>query len=202
MIRSKSDYVWYCECDRVALKRERRIAPGVFGSLLFTRDLVWSFQRHLRLYEYYLNCKHDVLSRVVRAFIYYRLQSLSIKLGFTIPANVFGPGLSIAHRGTIVVNANAKIGNNCRMHVCVNIGAVGRSNKAPVLGNNIYIGPGAKLFGDIHIGDNTIIGANAVVNKSFPNGNVVIAGVPAVVIGEANVDDHLILATDIVEKMK
>ena len=54
--------------------------------------------------------------------------------------------------------------------------------KAPKIGNNVYIGPGAVLFGDIEIADNCWIGANAVVNKSFLESYSVIAGVPAKVI--------------------
>ena len=60
-----------------------------------------------------------------------------------------------------------------------NIGAY--EGGAPVIGDNVYIGPGAKIFGDITIGNNVSIGANAVVNRSFPD-NVIIAGVPAKVI--------------------
>ena len=109
-----------------------------------------------------------------------RYKRLSVKLGFTIPANAFGPGLSIAHRGTIVVHGKARIGANCRIHVCVNIGAqAGDETAVPVLGNNIYIGPGAKIFGKIEIADGIAIGANAVVNKSFTEPNITIAGVPA-----------------------
>lgn len=55
------------------------------------------------------------------------------------------------------------------------------NGKAPVIGNNVWIGPGAKLFGDITIGDNVMIGANSVVTKSFPD-NVRIAGIPAKII--------------------
>lgn len=66
----------------------------------------------------------------------------------------------------------------------VNIGADARiSNAAPTIGNNVYIGPGAKLFGQIEIADGIAIGANAVVNKSFWERNISIAGVPAKKIG-------------------
>ena len=96
------------------------------------------------------------------------------------PRMWFGPGLSIAHRGTIVVNSGARVGANCRLHVCVNIGTkAGYGEQAPVLGDNVYVGPGAKLYGSIVVGNNVAIGANAVVNKSFPQDNVVLAGVPA-----------------------
>lgn len=71
---------------------------------------------------------------------------MSIRLGFTIPLNVFGPGLCIAHRGTIVVNKNAKVGKNCRIHACTNIGSNIDGVSAPQIGNNVYIGPGAKIL--------------------------------------------------------
>lgn len=51
------------------------------------------------------------------------------------------------------------------------------------MGNNVYIGPGAKLFGRIEIADGIAIGANAVVNKSFLENNISIAGIPAKKIG-------------------
>lgn len=81
------------------------------------------------------------------------------------------------HRGTIVVNDKAQIGANCRLHVCVNIGE--HRGCAPRIGDNVYIGPGAKIFGDIEIADNIQIGANAVVNKSFTTPGISIGGVPA-----------------------
>ncbi len=103
------------------------------------------------------------------------------KYSWTIPPNVFGPGLAIVHRGTVVVSGHAKIGENCRIHVCVNIGsaAINGESGAPRLGDNVYIGPGVKLYGPIEIGSNTAIGANSVVNHSFKEGNCTIAGAPA-----------------------
>jgi serine O-acetyltransferase len=81
------------------------------------------------------------------------------------------------------VNGNSKIGENCRIHVGVNIGTeAGYGDRAPTIGNNCYIAPGAKIFGKIVIGDNNVIGANAVVNKSFEQSGVSIAGVPAKII--------------------
>lgn len=67
-------------------------------------------------------------------------------------------------------------------HSCVNIGASRGKNGAPIIGNNVYIGPGAILFGDITIADNVSIGANATVNRSFTESNVVIAGTPAEIV--------------------
>ena len=55
------------------------------------------------------------------------------------------------------------------------------NTNAPTFGNNVYIGPGAKIFGKITIGDNVAIGANAVVNKDVPS-NVTVGGIPARII--------------------
>lgn len=169
MINNKDTYLFYLEKDRQALK------VGGFKSYFFND--IWKFQRGLRRYEYYLN-----KSSIFRYWFRFCHERNSRKLGFSIPPNTFGPGLSIAHRGTIVVNGRARIGGNCRIHVCVNIGASAiDSNAVPVLGSNCYIGPGAKLYGKITLGDNVAIGANSVVNKSFDD-NCVIAGAPARVI--------------------
>ena len=111
-----------------------------------------------------------------------KLRKILLHLGFSIPINVCGPGLSIAHYGSIIISSKAKIGRNCRIHSCVNIGASRGKNGAPIIGNNVYIGPRAILFGDITIADNVSIGANATVNRSFTESNVVIAGTPAEIV--------------------
>ena len=148
----------------------------------------------LRKLEYFSN-RNDlgIFQRVFLLILRYRFRKWSIKLGFSIPINVFGPGLAIVHYGTIIVNHNARIGANCRIHACTNIGASGGSNKAPIIGDNVYIAPGAKIFGDIFIANNTAIGANAAVNKSFLEENTLIAGIPARVI--KRIDITRIIAT-------
>lgn len=123
---------------------------------------------------------HSILAKMHAKHNWICFRKISLKNNFTIPLNSFGPGLSIAHYGTIVVNGAARIGKNCRIHVCVNIGTSKDSNdQAPHIGNNVYIGPGAKIFGPIVIADNCIIGANAVVNKDCPVPGTKLLGVPA-----------------------
>lgn len=151
---------------------------------------IYIFERRLRKLEYAINCQRNILIRIIRKYLFRRI---SIKLGFSIPPNTFGPGLSIAHRGTIVVNGGARIGANCRIHADVNIGTeAGKSASAPKIGDNCYIGPGAKIFGEIVIGPGTVIGANSVVNKSFPDGNQTLAGIPARKISDKPSDGLLV----------
>ena len=147
-------------------------------------DLIWKFEIVLRKEEYYFNCTHGIKRKIGGGIVILRKTILSYILGYTIPRNVFDMGLSIAHVGPIVVSGKAQIGKNCRIHVCTNIGADSRnSDYAPRIGDDCFISPGAKVFGNICIGNNVAIGANAVVNRSFGD-NVTIAGVPAKIVSD------------------
>lgn len=183
IIKSKADYQLFVDCDRrsLGLKNQRN---------WFMLNEVLVFQIRLRRLEFALNCSRNLVRILIRRFLYRRSSS---KLGYSISPNTIGPGLSIAHRGTIVVNGGARIGANCRLHVGVNIGTeAGKSDSAPTIGDNCYIGPGAKIFGPITIGSGSVVGANAVVNKSYPIGNQTIAGVPATVISQKSSEGLLI----------
>ncbi len=196
MISSRAEYLFYLEADRIALKLNRK-RPRFFG------DEIWKFQRLLRKLEYLTNCKKFVFYKFYRFCLYWYFQSVCIRLGFTIPLNVFGPGLNIAHRGTIVVNRLTKVGKNCRLHVCVSIGVMaGTEDKCPIIGDNVYIGPGVKIYGPIVIGDNIAIGANAVVNSSFIDGGVTIGGVPAKIISNKGSEGLLIKGADLAVSRK
>ena len=182
MIQSKEDYKYYLERDRIACGLPPINSVKAKFKQLFFPKYEWQFIKALRRLEYCENvAKKSKWGGVINWLIAkYRFRRISVKLGYSIPFNVFGPGISLPHRGNIIVNSKARIGENCRIHVGVNIGA--HHDKAPRIGNNVYIGPGAIIFGDIEIADNCSIGANATVNKSFKEPNVVIAGTPACVV--------------------
>ena len=149
-----------------------------------------AFYRALRKAEYYTNRygTGSLLSRLYR----FHYRNLCRKNTWQIPINVCGKGLAIVHFGTIIISGESSIGENLRIHPGTVIGAafVKEDSGAPRLGNNVYIGPGAKLFGPIEIGDNTAIGANAVVNKSFAGG-VSIAGIPASVVSDRGSERYI-----------
>ncbi len=192
MITSRKEYRLYLEADRIALGlTDRRIVIGVPQL---------RFQKKLRKTEYFMNCRNSWIWKPYILLLKYRLFRSGMKLGYTIPPNVFGPGLAIVHIGTVVVSNLARIGENCRIHTCVNIGADARHGKdAPTIGDNVYIGPGAKIFGGIEIADGIAIGANSVVLDSFEERNISIAGIPARKIGAKGSDGIMIRATSVLD---
>lgn len=199
MIKSKQDYLYYIEADRIAksIPKTRSFATKLKG---YFYPSIWEFQMLLRKCEYYSNCKRDFFSNLYKKYIFFRFKNVSVKLGFSIPINVFGPGLSIAHVGTIIVSGGSKVGANCRLHACVNIGTeAGYNDRAPIIGDNCYIGPGVKMFGKIELKEGMVIGANAVVTKSFNESNSVLLGMPAKIAREIDSLDFLIPATWIIE---
>lgn len=174
MIQNNEDLIFYLREDKRALGMSAKIRPRLVG------DDIWKFEIILRKYEYYKNTNKKNIYHNVMMFIYkYLHYRIGVKLGFSIPVNTFGYGLRINHHGLLVVNADARIGNNCDVHQGVNIGQGSRKDDVPRLGDNIWIGPGAKIFGKINIADNISIGANSIVNKSFEEKDITIAGVPA-----------------------
>ncbi len=197
MIRSYQDYLYYLECDRLSLEQTRK-RPRLF------RDEEWRYQRALRRVEYLQNCKHGPFGGLLLVMAKFHLHRLSVMTGFHIPLNVFGPGLSLAHYGsTTGANTGSRIGANCRIQAGVMIGTeAGAQDHAPLIGNNVYIGPGAKIFGPIRIADGIAIGANAVVNKSFEEPNITIGGIPAKKISDKGSEGLMIRGCGDEERMK
>jgi len=187
MIQSKQELFEYIKADLIALNKYplsfREKLEGVFV------PKIWKFQIKMRKYEYHLNCdKKNIFNRLLNYIRKLSFEQYGVKLGLTIPPNVFGPGLCIGHYGLLVVHGSAQIGSNCRIQAGANIGNYSKSpeettGNAPIIGDNVYIGPGAKLFGRIIIGDNVRIGANAVVNRDVSS-NVTVGGIPAKVISD------------------
>lgn len=182
MIRSKKDYMYFLEADRIALG-EKRKRPHFIS--IYESDVIWKFQRLLRKAEYLHNCRSNGIYKIYYKIIQYRLFRAQIKTGFSIPMNVFGPGMSIAHLGPIVINGFAKIGKNCRIHPFTTIGIDGRSDKVATIGDNVYLSNGCKIIGDVRICDNVVIAAGAIVVKSIDEENSVFGGVPAKKISDA-----------------
>ncbi len=95
------------------------------------------------------------------------------------PGATIGKGLFIDHGMGVVIGQTAIIGDNVTLYQGVTLGGTGKEKgkRHPTVGNNVVIGAGAKILGNIKIGDNSYIGSNAVVIKDVPDNSTVV-GVP------------------------
>lgn len=142
----------------------------------------WRLKQYLiflRKQEFYINTANGSKLKGFLGLYYERKKNrLGEKLSIEISPNCFGKGLQLYHGG-IVVNSAVRAGENCKLHGGNCIGNNGRTDAVPYLGDNVDIGYGAVLIGDIQIANDCVIGANAVVNRSFHEPHSRIIGVPA-----------------------
>lgn len=139
-----------------------------------TRYLLW-----FRIGSYVKGKKQWMLLYPIIYMFYRHLQyktGIQIRLGTKI-----GVGVRFVHFGQVVINGGTEVGHNCTIFHDVTIGSTSLGGRAPRLGDNVCLCAGAKILGDIQIGNNVLVGANAVVVKDVPD-NAVVGGVPAVII--------------------
>jgi serine O-acetyltransferase len=109
--------------------------------------------------------------------------------GIELPYSVkIGRRVIIEHQGAIVIHGNSVIGDDCYIRQGVTLGNryMDRPLEAPILGNGVNVGAGAKILGRVRIGDHATIGANAVVLRDVPAGATVV-GIPARIVGTREV---------------
>jgi len=115
------------------------------------------------------------------------------------PAARIGKGIMIDHAHSIVIGETAVVGDNASMLHSVTLGGTGKEmeDRHPKIGNGVLIGAGAKVLGNIHVGDCSRIAAGSVVLEDVPTCKTV-AGIPARIVGEAGCDqpavsmDHML----------
>ncbi len=164
----KSDFIRYFETSTSDTKLKKTtsalLAPG-FRAMVVYRFGKW-VERKNRIFKIFLLPVYFFLN-----------QRVKIKWGIQIPLGCeIGEGFYIGHFGGITIAADAKIGKNVNISQLVTIGEAGRGKRAgaPQIGDDVYIGAGAKVIGKIKVGDNVKIGANAVVYKDIPPDAVVV----------------------------
>lgn len=177
MIKTKEDLKHYLVEDA---KANEEPYVGLKQKIKWFINPRLRFTRNLRFYEYYSNQPQNPYNKLMALWHYYIHKKLSYKLGYTIYKNTFKEGVIFCHYGILIVNSKARIGKNCRIHAEVNVG--GFNGGAPQIAENVYIGPGSKLFGPIKIGRNASIGAGAIVRTNIPP-YAIVAGNPAKIVG-------------------
>ncbi len=150
--------------------RWRRVA-GCMASPGVHAVTVYRFGQWARAQPAVLRCVLDPLYCVCSVLV-------RVAWGIELPRSaIIGAGLYVGHFGGITVSGQAVIGRNCNLSQGITIGSSGEGEKSgvPVIGDDVYIAPGACLFGKISVGHNVKIGANAVVHRNVPDNAVVVA---------------------------
>ena len=184
MIKSKQDLRDYLEHDS---KNYSQLFPLKVGILRYIRSFVcspitdqtkiWAYIKTLRYAEYWMN-KKGVLPFLMSVYYMSKLRRLSRITGFQIPIRCIGKGLTIWHWGTIIINEDVQIGDFCTLRPGVVIGHKREGEGSPVIGSNVEINSGARIIGEISIGDDVIIATNTVVTRDIPS-HCIVAGTPA-----------------------
>jgi serine O-acetyltransferase len=160
-VRGKA--LWVYESDRPTAILKTCMADGTAAMLLY-RLMQWSRQYRLLPLEMIFNKLNAVFCNCI------------IGRGAE-----FGPGLVLIHSTGIVINGTVRGGSGVHIEHQVTIGAERRTS--PVIGNDVFIGAGAKVIGSVTIGDGARVGANAVVVKDVP-AHTTVVGIPARVVRE------------------
>jgi serine O-acetyltransferase len=123
--------------------------------------------------------------------VYWVLKQLSVWLtGVDVdPRTPIGRGFVIHNFSTIIIQA-AAVGENFTVNQGVSVGPDWRANGLPRIGNNVFLGSGAKVLGNIELGNNVVVAANALVERPVPD-NCTVVGVPARVISRDAGSDYL-----------
>lgn len=184
MIKCKSDLRFYISEDR---KRNLRTRPDAgrlkyFLMKLYKNENIMAcdYLKCLRKYEYAINCRKGIDGVISRAYYRWKHRRLSFKYNLLIYPNMVGYGLILSHfriGGGIVINCNS-MGNYCIANSGVMLGNKNSRENRPSVGDNVEFCAGAKVFGALNIGSNSIIAPNSVVIKDVPE-NSIVSGVPA-----------------------
>ncbi|MFM6357193.1 MAG: serine O-acetyltransferase [Planktothrix sp.] len=146
--------------------------PG-FQAVLVQRFGVWRIQIKSLIFRAPLSFLYRMFYRKIR-------NTYGIELPYTV---VLGRRVIVEHQHGIVIHGNSVIGDDCIIRQGVTIGNryLDQPFEAPKLGKRVNIGAGAKILGNVTIGNDVCIGANAVVISDIPSGQTVV-GIPAKII--------------------
>jgi len=146
--------------------------PG-FQAVVVQRFGVWRMQIKSLIFRAPFSFLYRMFYRKIR-------NTYGIELPYTV---LLGRRVIVEHQHGIVIHGNSVIGDDCIIRQGVTIGNryLDQPFEAPKLGKRVNIGAGAKILGNVTIGDDVCIGANAVVISDIPSGQTVV-GIPAKII--------------------
>ena len=181
MISSIRQWKEFIMCDLYRYESKNNWQSFV-KSYIINEGFRYSFW--LRTNNYLGNIKGKFFLQPI--YFFSKVVQRRLKYKFGIQIHSYGKidkGLHIIHYSGIFINGNVVIGKNFTISQGVSIGVTNRGLKKgnPIIGDNVYVGPGANIIGNVTIGNDAAIGANAVVTKDLPPFAVAV-GVPAKII--------------------
>lgn len=180
MIKSKSDLQLYLKEDMRFFYQNPKKEQLIYKMTNDSVSQIAKYIKMLRKEEYYFNCRKDRLGVFMTLWYLNRKNMIGNRLGFRIPRNTFEEGLTIYHHGGVIINETVRVGRNAVLHGNNCIGNNGVSGgKTPIIGDNLDLGIGAVVIGDVILGNNVTVGANAVVTRSFEKDGITLVGIPA-----------------------
>ncbi|MEA5449347.1 serine O-acetyltransferase [Leptolyngbya sp. CCNP1308] len=162
--------------------------------MILTEQGLWALAEHRFSNWVHYSIQIPLLRHFLKLVSIIWHKAIEICTGISICCEAkIGKGLYIGHFGGIFINGGVVIGENCNISQGVTIGLGGRDSRrgCPKIGDRVFIGPGAKVFGSIIIENDAAIGANAVVTKSLPN-KAVAVGIPAQVISYKGSKEYIV----------
>lgn len=185
MIRTRKELQEYLAYEKSVYRKymfpsvARRIMAYIKNEHVYK---IYKWQRISRYADFYEYKSHNSKKLIYKLLYLYFIRKRNImgeKLGLEISTYNTGKGLLIYHFNN-VINGGSIIGDNCKIHGTVVIGNAGNHNlECPIIGNNVMIGAGARIIGNIKIADNIKIASGAVVVSSFLIPGITIGGIPA-----------------------
>ena len=170
MIKSKADYQNFIKVEAAAYHKS-------YPDFTYEHRILIKFLKLYRKVEYFHNCRKDLIGKIYYQLLLKKYQRQEIKYQIFLSINTIDIGLRIIHVGPIYIHGDCQIGKNFKIHPMT------------VIRDDVWVGPGVKIFGKIKIGDGAVIGANALVNKDI-EANATYAGNPAQKINDKGYRDY------------
>lgn len=191
MISTKRELIDCLKADSTAYERVvitsysplnllHKLRARYFTTPISDQYIIWKYICTLRKVEFYSNST-NLWHKLLLPFYVRRYMKLGRITGFQIPINSIKEGLTIWHYGMIIINQDTRIGRNCTLRPDIVLGHKDGEEKSPTIGDEVTINSGARIIGNVHIGDDVIVAPNAVVTRDVPS-HCIVAGIPAKII--------------------
>jgi serine O-acetyltransferase len=166
---------------------------GLTGFKAFIKGLSYPGFRYTYILRKLAKSRRRTFRKMVLLLLFRRY---GYKYGYQIPFTTeIGGGLYIGHFGTIVINEKAKIGKNFTITHGITIGQANRGKLKgyPTIGNNVWMGTGSVVVGNVTIGSDVLIAPNSFVNFDVPDHSLVV-GSPSKIVNKENPTEGYILS--------